>query len=131
MIRFALGEPYRPERARQLRILLGAAAVVVVFLFGWAALLLLGHGSASTALLVLVVPGVLLGGLVAGALRAVSNEDPNARPWVAATGLVAIVVAVLLSQTFIGLLVAVVAVPLLLIGVLPGRDDDPPEPSAH
>jgi hypothetical protein len=47
---------------------------------------------------------------------------------VAAAGAVTVVVALLLSRTFAGLLIAVIGVPLLLIGVLPGRDEGSQRP---
>lgn len=130
MIRFAQATPYQPERATQLKVLLRVVLGIVGLMLGWGVLILVGHGSTSTALRVLVLPAVLMGVLAVGGLRAVAAGDPNARPWVAATGVVAVLVALLLSRTGVGLLVAVVGVPLLLIGVLPGRDDKPKPPAA-
>ncbi len=115
---------YEPDRARQLRILLRVVVGIVVVMLGWAGLTLAGHGSTATALRVLVLPGVLLGILAVGALRALASDRRSARVWVPAAGVVALVVALLLSQTVAGFLVAVVGVPLLLIGVLPGREAD-------
>jgi hypothetical protein len=120
--------PYEPERARQLRILLLLVLGVAVFLLGWAGMILAGHGSTANALRVLVVPGLLLALLAAGALRALAADGGTARVWVAAAGAVTVVVALLLSRTFAGLLIAVIGVPLLLIGVLPGRDEGPQRP---
>ena len=131
MIRFAVGESYGPERAGQLKILLRVVLGMVVLILGWGVLILVGHGSTSTAVRVLVLPGVLLGALAVGGLRAVAAGDPRARPWVVATGIVAVLVALLLSRTGVGLLVAVVGVPLLLIGALPGRDEQPKPPAGR
>lgn len=117
--------PYEPERARQLRILLWVVVVIAVGLLGWAALIVLGDGSASTALRVLALPALLLGALAAGALRALNAEDERARLLSASAGVVAVVVAILLSRTVAGLLVAVIGVPLLLIALLPGREVEP------
>ena len=121
-------DPYEPERARQLRVLLLLVLGVAVFLLGWAAMILAGNGSTENALRVLIVPGLLLGLLAAGALRALAADRGTARVWVAAAGAVTLVVALLLSRTFAGLLIAVIGVPLLLIGVLPGRDEGPQRP---
>ena len=120
--------PYEPERVRQLRILLLLVLGVAVFLLGWAGMILAGNGSTENALRVLIVPGLLLGLLAAGALRALAADRGTARVWVAASGAVTLVVALLLSRTFAGLLIAVIGVPLLLIGVLPGRDEGPQRP---
>ncbi len=115
---------YEPDRARQLTMLLRVVLGLVAIMLGWAGVILLGHGSVGTALTVLVLPGVLLGVLAAASLRALAAGRPSARRLVPATGAVTVVIAVLLSQTAGGLLVAVVGVPLLLIAVLPGRDPD-------
>jgi hypothetical protein len=115
-------KPYEPDRARQLRLLLVVVVVLVVLLLGWAALIVLGDGPVDTAVGLLVVPGVLLGLLAAGGLRALATGDGSARLWAPAAGGVAIVVALLLSRTVAGLLVGLIGVPLLLIAVLPGRD---------
>ena len=122
---------YEPDRARQLRILLRVVVLVVVLMLGWAGLILLGDGSASTALRVLVLPGVLLGVLAVAALRALAAAGGSARLWAPATGAVSLLVALLLSRTAAGLLIAVVGVPLLLIAVLPGRDEDPQRPTGR
>lgn len=131
MIGFVQGRPYEPERAQQLRILLRVVVGIVVLLLGWAGLILVGHGSTATAVRVLVLPGVLLGVLAVGALRAVAAQSGSARAWVSAAGVVSLLVALLLSRTGVGLLVAVVGVPLLLIGVLPGRDERPRPPAGR
>ena len=131
--RKAVGEarpPYGPDRARQLRLLLWVAVGIAVLLVLAAAVLLAGGGDVVRVLLVLAVPGLLLLGLAAGSQALLARGSLAARPLTAATGVVAILTGLLLSRTGPGLLVAVVGVPLLLVAVLPDRDEDPAGPDA-
>jgi hypothetical protein len=116
--------PYGAQRTSQLRVLLRLALGAAAVLLGWAGVVLGGGGAAATALGVLVLPGLLLGGLAGLALVALARGHRSARLLGATTGVVALLVALLLSRTLVGLLVAVVGVPLLLVAVLPGRDPD-------
>jgi len=122
--------PYGPDRARQLRLLLWVLVVAAVLLVLAAALLTSAGGSRGGALLVLALPGVLLLGLAAAALAGLARSAPAARPLTAASAVLAILTGLLLSRTGAGLLFAVIGVPLLLIAVLPGRDEPPSQPGA-
>jgi peptidoglycan/LPS O-acetylase OafA/YrhL len=124
------GGPYGAERARQLRWLLWAAVGVAVLLVLAAAVLLAGGGEAARVLLVLALPGLLLLALAAASQALLARGAAAAKPVTAATGVVAILTGLLLSRTGPGLLVAVVGVPLLLVAVLPGRDEEQTGPSA-
>ena len=124
------GRPrYAPDRARQLRLLLRVVVVTAVLLVLAAVVLLAGGGDVERVLLVLALPGLLLLGLGTGAHALLARGATAARPLIAATGVVAILTGLLLSRTGVGLLVAVVGVPLLLVAVLPGRDEDRPDPA--
>lgn len=122
--------PYGPDRARQLRLLLWVVVGAAVLLVLAAAVLLAGGGEAAPVLLVLGLPGLLLLSLAAGSQVLLARGRTAARPLTATTGVVAILTGLLLSRTGAGLLVAVVGVPLLLIAVLPARDEDPAGPGA-
>jgi hypothetical protein len=122
--------PYGPDRARQLRLLLWVLVVAAVLLVLAAALLTSSGSSRGGALLVLALPGVLLLGLAAAALAGLARSLPAARPLTAASAVLAILTGLLLSRTGAGLLFAVIGVPLLLIAVLPGRDEPPSQPGA-
>lgn len=124
------GAPYGPERARQLRLLLWVAVGVAVLLVLAAAVLLAGGAEAAPVLLVLALPGLLLLALAAASQALLARGATAAKPLIAATGVVAILTGLLLSRTEPGLLVAVVGVPLLLVAVLPGRDEHPAGPGA-
>ncbi len=116
---------YAPDRVRQLRLLLwvvvGAAGLLAL-----AAVLVVPVGSAALVLR----PAALLLALAVGSLALLARGTPAARPVIAATAVVAILVGLLLSRTGVGLLFALVGVPLLLIAVLPGRDEPPSQPGA-
>lgn len=124
------GGPYTAERASQLRSLLWVAVGVAVLLVLAAAVLLAGGGEAARVLLVLALPGLLLLALAAASQILLGRGSGAAKPVTAATGVVAILTGLLLSRTGPGLLVAVVGVPLLLVAVLPGRDEGPGGPGA-
>ena len=121
---------YGPSRARQLRLLLWVAIGAALVLAGAAVVLLAGGGDAPRVLLVLALPAVLLLGLGAAAQLLLSRGHRAARPLTAASGVVAILIGLLLSRTGVGLLAAVIGVPLLLVAVLPGRDEPPSQPGA-
>lgn len=113
---------YAPDRVRQLRILLWMAIGGALLLVVAAALLPLGGADPLGSLVAFALPGLLLLGLAAAAQTQLGPGTAAARPLTAATGVLAVLVALWLSATGVGLLFALVGVPLLLIAVLPGRD---------
>ena len=115
---------YGPERVRQLRLLLWVVVAAAVLLLVAAALVVPG-GDVSGVLLVLVLPGVLMLGLAGGSLVGLARSAAASRPLTAATAVVAILTGLLLSRIGPGLMFAVLGVPLLLVAVLPGRDEAP------
>ena len=121
---------YGPDRARQLRLLLWVVVAAAVLLLVVAAVLVTGGAAPGSVLLVLALPGVLLLGLAAAALAGLARSAPAAKPLTAASAVLAILTGLLLSRTGAGLLFAVIGVPLLLIAVLPGRDEPPSQPGA-
>ena len=124
------GGGYAPQRVRQLRLLLWVAIGAALVLAGVAAVLLAGGGDAPRVLLVLVLPAALLLVLAGAAQVLLARGHRAARALTAASGVVAVMTGLLLSRTGAGLLVAVVGVPLLLVAVLPGRDEPPSQPGA-
>ncbi len=119
----ASGGSYDPQRARQLRLLLWVALGAALLLGLVAAVLLAGGADAGRVLVVLAAPAVLLAVLAAGSQVLLTRGHPAARVLSAATGVVAILIGLVLSRTGAGLLAVVLGVPLLLIAVLPGRDE--------
>ncbi|WP_372727724.1 hypothetical protein [Nocardioides sp.] len=118
-------EPYEPDRARQLRILVMVVAAIAVALAGFGAFLVTDPGRVvdeGQVSVVLLLPGVLLGTLSAWSLVALARVSVVARVSVPATAAVAVLVGLMLSRTGPGMLIGLVGILLLLMSVLPGRD---------
>ena len=116
---------YPPARARQLRNLLRVVVVMAALMVAYALVLLaVSTAAPGLVLLLLVLPAVVLLGLARQSLGVLAGERASARWWCAGTGLAMVATGLLLSRVPPGFLLLLVGVLLLLVALLPGRDDE-------
>ena len=115
--------PYEPARARQLGIVLWVVVVAGLALVAYGVLGLVSGAAVGRVILVALLPALVLLVLASWSRGVLRESDPAARRAVTTTGVATVLVGVLYSQVGPGILIAVVGILLLLLALLPGRDD--------
>ena len=121
--------PYEPARAHQLGLVLWVVVAAGLALLAYGVLGLVNGSAVGLVILVALLPALVLLTLASWSRGLLRQADPSARVAVTVTGAVTALVGLLYSRTGPGILIAVVGVLLVLLALLPGRDDaDAPPP---
>ncbi len=117
-------EPYVPDRARQLLITLWVVVGLGALLAALGAWWLVAGAPVGLVVLLLLVPAVAMLTLAGWSRGLLRRGDGGARVAVPVTAAVTTLVGLLWSRSGPGVLIAVVGILLLLLALLPGRDDE-------
>jgi hypothetical protein len=116
-------EPYEPARARQLGIVLWLVVAAGLVLVAYGVLGLVTGAAVGRVILVALLPALVLLTLASWSRGVLRDGDAGARRAITICGIATLLVGVLYSQVGPGILIAVVGILLLLLALLPGRDD--------